>query len=149
MLLGKKQKNYVKSKLAKLTKKVGFVFFFLRLQMTAPTLKFCLQNLCVNYVKSHSISPFIKSMHNPFYQGKLLSGPALLCSRTTHFHSCGCPLSLLSNQVNLFILISHVFFCYIINPSWTSCRKQQCLRVVLGAWKEIPSTSDISTDHDT
>lgn len=114
--------------------------------MTAPHMRalptksvcqLCEKLFHAHILKSQCITPFIKATS------------ALLCSRITHFHSCGCPLSLLSNQVNLFIFISHVFFCYIINPPWTSCRKQQSLRVVLRAWKERPSTSDISTDHDT
>lgn len=90
--------------------------------------------------------PCAKSFHMPIYKVNvwpILSRPLALrtCSRT-HFHSCGCPLSLLPNQVNLLILSSHVFFCYIINPSWTGCREQQRLWVALGACKERPSASD-------
>lgn len=141
---------YVKSKpRTGQTKWVQKEFFFLNLQTTSPIWKLCLKNLCVNHVTSDSILPFVKSMPNPLHPGYTLSGPALLCSRITHFHSCGSPLSLLSNQVNLFIFIFHVFFCYIIHPSWTSCRKQQCLGVVLRTWKERPLISVITTHSDT
>lgn len=123
--------------------------FLFKLANYCSHMKALLKKCACQSCESHSTPPFVRSVQNPFHPGHMLSGPALLCSRITHFHSRGSPLSLLSNQVNLFILIFHVFFCYIIYPSWTSCRKQQCLGVVLRTWKKMPPISDIATDSET
>lgn len=87
-----------------------------------------------------------KPVWNPFHPGDVLSGPIQPCRRITHFHSRGSPLSLLSNQVYLFIFTFHVFFCHVVYPAWTSCRKQQCLRAVLRTWQERSPTSAITMD---
>lgn len=123
--------------------------FFLQVANYCPHMKPLLKIISVSVLKSHSTPPFVKSVQTPFPPGDTISGPTLLCSRITHFHSHGSSLSLLSNQVDLFILIFHVFLCYVIYPSRTSCRKQQRLGVVLRTWKERPLISVIATDSET
>lgn len=86
--------------------------------------------MCVSTTRKVTAQPRLSS------QRRTHLTQATRCSAAvTHFHSRGGPLRLLSNQVDLFVFVFHVFFGHIIHPPWASCRKQQRLGVVLRTWK--------------